>query len=164
MRSTVDGLRKWRSGMTTSVRKSRTGVHHVPELSRYVPGFPLIASTGATSSRFGHITRSATKPGQPEGGRPHSGHLRSHAQSPVSRCIDPLRRGGRGVPCERSRSESVCRSRRAGRVAAQPRNRRSNFGERGSVKNLPSRSIIVRRQVTGRCVPKGHLIHFTILQ
>jgi len=35
----------------------------VPELSRYVPGFLLIASTGATSSRFGHITGSAQNPG-----------------------------------------------------------------------------------------------------
>jgi hypothetical protein len=62
MRSTVDGLTKWCSSMTTSVRKSRTGVHHVPELSVMCPVFPCLPQLALPSSRFGHITGSATKP------------------------------------------------------------------------------------------------------
>ena len=54
---------------------------------------------------LGYSRKSVRSPGQPEGGGPPSRHLRSHAESPVSRCLDPLRCGGRSLPCERSRSE-----------------------------------------------------------
>ena len=68
------------------------------------------AARAGVPSPGGHRTR--RRPRQPQGGRPHPGHLRPDAESALSRRARPLRRRPPAVPRPRSRSEGQGRGQR----------------------------------------------------
>src|SRR5205823_991657 len=105
MRSIVEGLTKYFSSMTTSIREIWNGVHHASDSPRYVALNGVGLNAGASFPSFGHITGSGTKVRQHEaGGGADSGRRDEEEDAgvfgvavalPVPRAVREARQGKR---------------------------------------------------------------------